>query len=194
MARDKGQVFVFNEAELKLIQATFADNEALIYSIRKVLLQFPLTAPEKELVKQSMTPEVYAVVKKKIYPEIDPDAPLTQLSDYRSLLTQDLKTKSTADLRVVLKARQTEIDYLHQQMEALKDVDVEQKGGIRLADLRSNLTTSPSLIEDTHADLMAYLNLLGYIDPQLQLLKVIAGTKEETIEQKRNRMTKDSSR
>lgn len=189
--RDKGQVFIFNDAELRLIKQTFADNEILLYAVRKVLLQFPLTPAEKEYVKQAMTPEVFAVIKKRIYPDLDPDAPLGQLADYRTLLTQDLKSKSTQDLGPIFDARRIEMAYLDQQFRELQDVHKEHLRGVSLEKLRS-LEGKDEL--EQHVDLMAYLNILGYVDPMLLYLQQIAGEKEETTEQQKERMKRNSSK
>ncbi len=187
--RDKDQQFVFNEAELRLIKAVFAENDALIYTIRKVLLQFPLTLPEKELIKLQVTPEVYAVIKKRILPDLDPDLPLGQLSDYRTLMTQDLKQRPTEDLVPIIAAREIEIAYLEQQLNVFKDLEAE--GEIKLTDLRKFKDKNAMQL---HIELYAYLNLLGYIDPMVNMLKVIAGQKEETPEQQRERMSRNSNK
>jgi hypothetical protein len=191
MARDKGQVFIFNDAELKLIQVTFADNEALIYSVRKVLLQAPLSPAEKELVKQSMTPEVFAVIKKRLFPDFDYDSPLTQIADYRSIITNDIKSKPFEDSEILLDSLDIEIAYFEQQFERLKDVTLINETVIDLQLLRNTFGKEP---RRRHVELRAYLDILGYVDPQLNHLKVIAGTKEETLEQKKNRMSKDSNK
>lgn len=183
---------MFSKAELALIKNTFADNDALLYSIRKVLLQFPLSAAERELVKQSITPAVFAVIKKRLLPDLDPDAPITQLGDYRSLLTQDLKTKSTEELTVFFEARNLEMAYLQQQLDILADIDQPIKSpGIQLSELKAMGGKDGY---GKHVDLMAYLNLLGYIDPQLYHLKLIAGEKNETPEAQRLRLTRDSTK
>lgn len=189
--RDKGQFLIFNEAELGLIKQTFADNDALIYSIRKVLLQFPMTLPEKELVKQSVSPAVYAVLKKRIWPDIDPDAPLSQIADYRSILTNDVRSRSEEDLGIIFDAHEIETDYLTQQFEQLRDVDIEVDKPIKLAQLREikGKATRERIVETR-----AYLNILGYVDPQLMNIMSLAGMKTETVEETKKRLTRDSNK
>lgn len=191
--RDKNQQFIFNDAELQLIRVTFADNEALLYSIRKVLLQFPLTSAESALVKQAMTPEVLAVVKKRIYPDLDHDAPLTQIADYRASLTNDLRSKPFEDVEKQIESTMIVMEYLEQQMEALRDIDSKtvRDGSITLADLREMKGKDA---EKRYIELRAYLDILGYVDPQLNHLKIIAGYKEESTEHQKDRLTRNSSK
>lgn len=191
MARDKGQLFIFTDNELQLIKDTFAENEALIYSIRKVLLQFPLTPAEKEMVKLSMTPAVFAVVKKRVFPDIDPDAPLGQIADYRTLLTQDLKTKPLEDVALLMEAMDLELKYLDEQFEVLRDIDGTWTLTIELDDLRDLEG------KDAHTrfvDLKAYLDIIGYVDPMLMHLMNIAGQKTETVQGAKDRMKRDSNK
>ena len=182
--RDKDQVFIFNDAELKLIKATFAENDALLYSIRKVLLQFPLTPAEMAYLMQSMTPDVLAVVKKRVFPDLDPESPLGQLADYRTLLTQDLKTKMPDEVEHLLRANEIEREYLAQQMARLENIEIVSDG-IQLASLRDSKDP---------IQLKAYLDILGYVDPMLLYLKSIAGQKEETVQQQKERMKRDSNK
>ena len=62
---DKDQVFIYNDAELEVIKNTFAENDELLYAIRNVFFQFPLTDGQKVLIKNGVTPEVLNVLKKQ---------------------------------------------------------------------------------------------------------------------------------
>jgi len=187
--RDKNQVLFFSESELTLIKNVFGDNDELLYAIRNVLLQFPLSKAEQEMIDAQITPEVYAVIKKRIFPYLNPDAPLSQLGDYRSLLTEDLKNKGPEELAPLFAARMLEMRYIEQQLAQL--IGLETVNPIQLNDLRS--------LEDKddftrYVEAKAYLDILGYVDPQLNHLKVIAGTKSESIEKQKDRLTRNSSK
>lgn len=179
---DKDQIFIYNKDELSLIKNTFAENDTLLYTIRKVFLQFPLTDVEKGLIKQAVTPEVYALLKKRILPEIGPEFPLGQIPSILTTLTQDIRQKSVEDMQPQLEAKKLEIDYLEQQFAVLKDLDAPQP--IKLSDL-----TKMDFVS-----LTAYLFLLGYIDPSLLMIKSLAGDKNETPEQQVARLKKDSAK
>ena len=191
MARDKDQLFIFSKSELALIKAVFADNDALIYTIRKVLLQFPLTLAEEELIRMSVTEPVYDVLRKRILPLMSPDFPLNQIPSILTTITNDLKVKSIDEMIPLFEAKQLEIDYLEQQFRILKDIDYVQESSISLVGLAElkDKTASRQFV-----DMTAYLFLLGYIDPCMTMIKVLAGQKDETPEQQEARLSKDSSK
>jgi len=186
---DKDQVFIFTKAELGLIKATFADNDELVYAVRNVLLQLPLSATEQELIKKQITPEVFAVIKKKILPDFSGDYPLTQIPDFYATLTNDLKTSSVKDMEPLFEAKILEKNYLAQQLSVLAGEYTSET--IKLSELHK-LEDKDGLTRYINATARNYL--LGYIDPMLRDLKIIAGHKEETPEDQTERMTKSSSK
>lgn len=180
--RDKDQQFIFNEEELSLIKNTFAENDTLLYTIRKVFLQFDLTEPEKNLIKMSVTPDVLHVLKKRILPEIGPEYPLGQLPSLLTTLTKDLQTYDCERMEDQFAAKQLEIDYLTQQFKVLEDLDAPQP--IKLKEMA----------QMEYVMMTAYLFLLGYIDPSLNMIKILAGEKIETPEDQKARLLRDSSK
>lgn len=182
---------IFNDAELALIKATFAENDELIYLIRKVLLQFPLKEAERKTIKAIMNEDVFNVVKKRMYPEMSDDFPLGQLGDIYQTLTNDLKSKTVDEMAPLFKAKQLEIEYLEQQFSILKDIDTDFSGGIRLDGLKSLKNMSA---EDCYINTVARNFIVAYIDNMLILIKNIAGQKTETVEDQKKRMTRDSSK
>lgn len=189
MARDENQIFIFSNAELELIKHVFADNDELLYAVRSVFLQFPLTDREKEMIKTQITPPVIAVLRKRILPELSPEFPLSQLPSILTTLTEQLKVKDVEEMAPQIEAKAIEIAYLRQQFACLEH-ETDYDGGIRLEDLGK-------ITSDWHKDfvgLTAYLFLLGYIDPMLSFIKSIAGQKGETLEQLTERMRRDSAK
>lgn len=184
---------MFSKDELSLLKNTFADNDTLLYTIRKVFLQFPLTETEKGLIKMAVTPAVYDVLKKRILPDIAPTFPIGQLPSILTTLTNDLKVKNPEEMARQFEAKQLEIDYLAQQFAVLKDLDAPQP--IKLAGMGTILPNTDDLdtIDTNFVRMTAYLFLLGYIDPSLAMIKSLAGGKEETPEEQKKRLTRDSS-
>lgn len=191
---DKDQVFIFNKNELSLIKNTFAENEELLYAIRKVLLQFPLTDGDRALIKAGVTPEVFAVLKKRILPDIGPEYPLGQLPSILTTLTNDIRVKDVDAMSYQFESKRLQIAYLAQQFDVLAEVAGLSNAKltvdpIKLQDL--SVITNP---EDTFINMTAYLFLLGYIDPSLIMIRSIAGAKDETPEQQTERMRRDSNK
>ncbi len=188
--RDEGQVLIYNKQELDLIKAVFGNNEELLYIIRKVLLQFPMTEFETKMIKSSITPEVYAVIKKRLLPEMDADAPLTQLGDLYQSLNNDLKAKDVVAMAPLFAAKKIEIEYLEQQFKVLKDIDAGSEQKIILDDLKYITEDA----EETYVKTTARNFLLSYVDSFLNMFKNMAGAKEETDEERTKRLTRDSSK
>lgn len=180
---------MFSKGELALLKKVFAGNDELLYAVRNVLLQFPLSEQEQAMIKTEITPEVFALIKKRLYPEPNPDLPLTQQGDIYQTLTNDLKTKTVEEMAPLFDAKQLEVDYLDQQFARLKDIDAPED--IRFDALASLRDKSPY---QRYVDTTARNFLLGYIDPMLNNLKVLAGTKDETPEQQQARLTRDSNK
>jgi hypothetical protein len=194
--RDQNQVFIFSDDEINLIKHTFADNDTLLYTVRKVLLQFPLTEVERGLIRMSITEPVWRVIKKRILPEISDEFPLGQLPSLLTTLTEQIRAKDVVDMAPLFAAKKLELDYLTQQFAVLKDIDAEVSQPIRLAEL-GTIRTEHGLAgeaQTNYINMHAYLFLLGYIDPMLLAIKAIAGEKKETVEQAKQRMLRDSSK
>lgn len=179
---------MFSKAELSLIKTVFADNDDLIYAVRKVLLQFPLTDEEKVAISK-LSPETRAVLRKRILPEYSEDFPLTQVADLYFTLTDDMKRLSVADMEPLFAAKDLESDYLSQQFKVLEDLETEQP--IQIRDMRSlkgkNAYTQM-------VDLTAHNFLIGYIDSMMNYIRMLAGAKDETPEEQEERLKRDSTK
>lgn len=191
MARDKDQVFIFSKGELALIKTVFGDNDELLYAIRKVFLQFPLTEAETKLVQAQVTPEVLAVIRKRILPDFSEDFPLTQIPDFFSTLTADMEKFSVADMAPIFASKDLQEDYLAQQLEVFADLSKAGTEDINLAQMRVLKGKDPET-QFVHTKARNYL--LGYIDPMLNHLKTLAGTKDETPEEQEKRLKRDSNK
>lgn len=190
MQPEKDQYFIFTDGELSLIRNTFADNDELMYAIRNVMLQFPLSDGQKATLSVGLTPAVLAVLKKRILPEINGSFPLGQLPSILTTFTENLKVLSPDEMGIHFAAKQLEIDYLAQRFEEMEH-GVTPSKPITLSEM--SLLTDKS-IEEQFINMTAYLFLLGYIDPMLGMIKNIAGQANETPEEQKKRLTRDSSK
>ena len=183
---DDKQVLMFNRAELSLIKTTFAENEPLLYAVRKVMHQFKLSDEDKALLKRHISPAVMKVLRKRMLPELSNEFPIGQLATLVASLNEQFKSKQDEDMEVQFDIKKLELDYIEQQLTVLRDTDAPQP--LKLADMAS-LSAN-----DRFIGLSAYLFLLGYLDPMLNFIRAIAGEKDETPEEQAKRITRDSSR
>jgi hypothetical protein len=169
---------------------TFAENEDLLFIIRKFLLQFDLSNEEAKILKGSLTENLYNLLYKTFLPSIDPDAPIFQLTDMVMGLNIEMKSKGIDEMIPQIEAKQLEIEYLEQQFDELK-TEKRKKNRIDLQLMASIKGKKP---EEAYRDITARNYLLSYIDSNIQQIKFLAGKKEETIEETVNRLKKDSSK
>jgi len=178
----------WSDHELGLIKQTFAEQEELLILVRKFLLQGDMTEAEMKYLKSfTSSPEILAILKKAINPQLDKQAAPFQSVDLFS--SMDLNPTPVDHAFRVLKARELAANYLSQQFSFLEHG--EGKPLIKFDEL-----IIPSDDEDeTYIGVIARNFLLSHIDSQLfNSIQIIAGTPDETPEQQKKRLTQDSNK
>lgn len=185
--RDQNQKMRFNQGELELMKGLFADNEELVYAIRKIMLQLDLTIGEQAVVN-GLSEEGYAVVKKLFLPEMDGDSPITQLADLRIGL--DIKSLSPDGAWPMIKAKEIEINYIKQQLEILRG---RGEVKIKLEDL-GDLSGNKPQREQIYINFTAWNFLVSFVDGMINQLKVLSGLKTETVDETLKRLANQSNK
>lgn len=184
----KRQTMRFSDIELSTIKNTFAETYELYQAIRKVFLQLPLDAIDKDLLAVFKHDDVFNVFSKTVLPKIDPTAPLHQLIDL--WMTVEIKDRSPEQAYPMILARKIVIDYLAQQLEVLRTLDTDNMT-IKFTDLSDVLKGTP---EEVYVNLVARNTVLAHTEQQLDQMRVLAGLKEETVEATQERLKKDSTK
>jgi hypothetical protein len=183
---DKKQKGRYSDAEMSLIKNTFAENDALVNAIRKVLFQLELTVEEQSIISMAFTSEeLHKLVSKAFLPQITADVPLLQIMDM--WLSIDLKGHNAVTAYAQIKARELVIKYFEQQVTALRS---EVKKDIAF----SKLIDTSLDEEKLYINVIARNTIAMHIDSQLFHLVNIAGMKEETVEQTKERLAKNSAK
>lgn len=193
MARQIGQKMRFDDVELALMKAVFANNENLLFIIRKVMLQGELTEDERSTLVSAMTPELYKLLRKVFLPEIDLDAPLFQIADPYIGLNADVEKVGPEEFWPVYQAKKLEFDFIDQQLECLRDVNEHREPTISFKDMVKGKGTKAGK-EELYINIMARNYLLSFVDSSLQQVKFLAGSAEETVEETKERLARDSSK
>lgn len=182
----------FNDGELSMIKNTFAENEALLLAIRKVFLQFELSQTDKDILRVFKGKKgLFDLVSKTFKPELESGAPIHQLIDL--WMTVDFKEKTLEEIEIQLDSRQILIDLLEQQLKGLSEIVAgkEPKYKLLLSDLAKRGGKSA---KEFYARLTARNMLITHVEMQLSQLDILAGVKDESVEQTKEKLFKNSSK
>ena len=170
----------FSDKELGLIKSLFADNDEAVIALRKKMLDFPLTEVEENYV--NFTGEGLAVISKTLNPQIDPEAPINQVIDL--WMTVDFKDKTPEEAEINFMARDIVINYVQERLDnkkpkiTFKSLSYDSK-----KDAKTNLVNA-----------IARNTILGHVEQQLNQLTFLAGQKDETVDELKERLAKDSAK
>lgn len=184
MVEKKKQTIRYTDGELEIIKATFADNEELLKAIRKHFLQIPLDPIDQDIIKQ-VKGGVLKVLRKSFLPEIDGNAPFHQVIDL--WMTLEIKDKRPEEVAYLAEAREKLIDYLDQQLSLLEETIKKPKIMFHKLVEKKDKTAI-----ELYTDLTVRNTVIAHTEMQINQLFVLAGRKEETTEQTKERLLKDS--
>lgn len=188
-------MLMFSDKELEVLKVAFADNEELLYAVRNVFLQFPITKEQEEMLRTQISSEVYDLLKRRVFPEIEENAPFFQLSDMYQTLTPELNNKGVEEMSPIFESKEIVIDYLAQQFQALKGlvggVATDSVAQIKLAELA---VLKGKDDRQKYVDTKARNYLLSHIDSGLTQIKLLAGQKTESVEKTKERLLRDSNK
>jgi hypothetical protein len=184
---EKQKQMRFNDVELGLIKNTFSDNEVLLKSLRKFFLELPMSELE-ELSVKNMSKEVKAVVRKTFLPELEGDAPFHQVIDL--WMTLEIKGKDVDTVYTEALAREELIDYLNGKLLELEGV-LPAKEEIDFSDYVKIDNKDPL---EVYIGLTVRNTMLAHVEMQLNQFQVLAGQKDETVEETKERLFKNSSK
>lgn len=189
MSDKKPRKMRYSDVELSLIKNTFGDNEELLYMLRKVFLQLELSEADVLLLTSLRNhPETLAVLRKTLLPTFDGDAPLNQIIDL--WMTVELKGKNPEEGYLELMSRQKLIQYLDQQL-AFVESGTVKPDAISIADC---IVLTGKTKEGIYCNMIMRNTLVQHIEMQLSVLSILAEQKNETPEQARKRVLKNSSK
>lgn len=183
----------FSEDEIDLMRTTFHGNDLLLQIVRKRILQIPLTDAEITKLTQAIPQGtgLAALIKKAIHPEIDGDAPFSQIIDL--YLNAEVKDKPEEIAVINILARNRMVEYFDEVFEKFYDFNaifaITFKGFTDNIRERANGDT-----RDLCVDFLARNTILSHVDFQLSQLLILAATKNETAEDKESRLKKNSTR
>lgn len=180
----------YTKEETSLLKSLFYDNEKLLYHVRDTLLQFEVSEEDKAYLKVMMTEPVKALMDRIFNARANILDPLFQITDQHLSLGADIRQLSPEGSWPFIVAKQMEIEYITQQMKVLKGEDVVIK--IKLADW-IDLDVPKTQREQKYAEITAWNWVMGFVPGSLAQIVGLVADKEETPEQKAERLAKDSN-
>ena len=188
MKEKKVQTMRYSDDELRLIKANFAENEDLLMIMRKAFFQFPLDSDEINLLQSRFTDEnMTRLMRKTFLPEIQADIPLGQSIDL--WMTVEMRDKDPERVMVDLLVRRELITRIEVGLECLK--------GVIPVDFNPVISYVPNFKGD-HLEEFVKVNsrntYITHVEQQLVQLKLLAGLKDETVEEVKDRLKKDSTK
>lgn len=189
----KKQTMRFSDQELSLIKNTFAENDMLLTALRKLFLQMPLDVVDKnELSLVTGNKDVLKVVRKCYLPTLEPDAPFNQMVDL--WMTVEIKDKQPEDVLPNLVARQVLLQYLEEQIDRLESGNYDVINGLEFASFVPSYALSRADALNAYVNLVARNTLISHNEWQVTQLSVLAGQKDETVEQTQKRLQQNSNK
>lgn len=184
------QTMRYSNQELQIIKNTFAENDDLLKTIRKVMLQMPLNAVDLSRLELIKKKEVLAILRKTFLPTLDADAPINQQLDL--WMTVQIVDKTSDEAYPHLKAREMVIDYIDQQLYMLEEGCKVPYGKEKIK--FSKLVNLERVDTKVYIDMITRNTIVNHIEMQLMMLKILGGLKDETLEETQERLKKDSAK
>lgn len=170
----------YTDAELNLLKNVFAEDLPLIKILRKVMLQLNMTEAEEVRWRQVFKGDINNVMRKMFLPEIDGDAPISQVIDL--WMTVNLENKLPEEEKSLIGSRKIVIDYIDAQLKVLSGE--EQENTIKLCETDYSDPTS----------LKARNTIIAHVENQLREINGLAGYKSETPEETLKRLQQNSTK
>lgn len=182
VTQKREQTMRYSDEEISLIKNTFAENDYLLKVLRKFFLQGSLDLYEINVIRNfNIQDQSVKLLRKTLLPELEFDAPMFQLVDL--YVNIDTKEHTMDRAYPLILARDLMCDYLEQQFAVLED----KKPAMRI--IFKNLARAEGKdMERAFVELSARNTILSHIEFQLKSLSMLAGLKEETVEQTKARL------
>lgn len=177
----KKQQMRLSDIELELLKSTFAGRDGLLLTLRNLFFGLEVTEEEKKEIKATFSsPALRKLMRKQFLPEFQSDIPIGQNIDLYMLA--DVKGKTVEQIMQEYEATLAKSGRLEDALSKLENLDAEFKP---LEFISSN---------DLQSDLAGRNQFVTHVDRQLQTIEVLAGQKDESVSETKERLLRDSTK
>lgn len=181
----------FSDEELSAIKSIFAENLETVEALRKLFLDFPLDVVDIGALTFFKEEINKKVLRKAFLPKIETQAPLQQMVDLWLTLKVDDKHPEEA-INFIL-ARELLLELLEERFNKLDEV-LAGKELSEITTLNSLIPSKEKSPAENYVHLLARNTIVTHSDQQLTMFYMLAGKKDETIEETRKRLQKNSTK
>lgn len=182
--KDEKRMRVSDE-ELELLKSAFADDYDFLLVIRNLFFGLDVTQEQAKRVEDTFggNEKLLQLMRKMFLPEVSGEIPLGQTIDL--WLSVEIKDKDDEEVKSVLESRARLIENLEQTMQLLFEPTLKP------VDIRIN----PKKIKDySKVDVLVRNSFIAHIEQVLMQISILSGKKEETVEQIKERLKKNSTK
>lgn len=174
--------------EISIMKATFADNDALLKTIRALFLGLGVTDEEKLLIRKTFAGngDLLAIMHKKFLPSLNKDTEIGKIADVWLGVEQMISDKSPDTIKQMIGYKDVAIGMVRTSLTLLENPD--------LPAIKLEYTGTMYPADYLGIELMARNQFIRLVETQLTFIKMIAGAKTETPEQAVKRIHSDSSK
>lgn len=176
---------MYNDKEIELLKATFAENDFLLLAIRKLFFGGELTDEQKKVIVATFkSKEVRGVFQRKVYGLNNLDTPVGQLSDFWLGAEKQIFGASKDTIKQALHSKARVLAMFEQAFELLTNPDGEK------------IKIDYSIEEDDELGigLIARNMYMQAIETSILTIKTIAGQKSESVKDTVARLKQDSTK
>lgn len=185
MADKQKEQLMYSDKEINLLKATFAENESLLKTIRRLFLGGELTDIEKNVIKETFqNQELIEAFRHKVYGLDNYDTPIGQVSDFWLGAEKQIFGASRDTIEQVVQSKAMVRKMFETAFNLLRNPDGEKVDTLFI----------PSEIDGLQIKLLARNLYIQAIETSLLTVLTIAGKKDETLEQTLARLQRDSSK
>lgn len=186
MAKNGETKLMYNDSEIGFLKSIFSDNDELMITVRKLFFGIDITDAEKELIKQTFnTAESREVFRKKVYGLDNYDTPVGQLSDFWMGIEQQIFGASRDTIYQAVESKKLVLEMFEKAFKLLENPDGEKVDISKFSNI---------LHDELQVGLIARCLYMKAIETSLATIKIIAGAKDETVEEATKRLVKDSAK
>jgi len=182
--KDEKRMRVSDE-EIELLKNTFGGDYDFLLAIRNLFFGLNVTEEQVKQVSDTFSgnDKLLQLMRKMFLPEVSGEIPFGQTIDL--WLSVEIKDKDEVEVMSVLESRARLIENLEKTLQLLSEPKLESV----------DLTINPKKIREySKTDVLVRNSFIAHVEQVLMQISILSGQKDETVEQIKERLKKNSTK